>query len=59
MLFRSEYAFGIPGISYFLITSITGRDYNVIQAYLIILFLWMFVVHAVVDFLLGLLKERK
>lgn len=54
-----EYAFGIPGISYFLITSITGRDYNVIQAYLIILFLWMFVVHAVVDFLLGLLKERK
>lgn len=53
-----EFAFTIPGISYFLISSIIARDYNVIQAYLVILFIWMFIVHAVIDFLLIFLREK-
>lgn len=53
-----EFVFVIPGISYFLITSIVARDYNVIQAYLIILFVWIFAVHLVIDFILGKLRSR-
>ncbi len=53
-----EFAFAIPGISYFLINSIVARDYNVIQAYLVILFVWMFSVHLIIDFLLIFLKEK-
>lgn len=40
-----EFAFSIPGISYFLIESIKNRDYNVIQVYLIIVMIWMIIVH--------------
>lgn len=53
-----EFAFFIPGISYFLISSIMSRDYTVIQAYLVILFIWMYLVHFIVDLLLRFLKGR-
>lgn len=53
-----EFAFAIPGISYFLINSIVARDYNVIQAYLIVLFVWMILVHLIIDFLLLFFKEK-
>ncbi|MDO4690301.1 MAG: ABC transporter permease [Fusobacterium sp.] len=54
-----EFAFAIPGISYFLINSIIARDYNVIQAYILFVFIWMFLVHLFFDFCLIFLKEKR
>lgn len=54
-----EFAFAIPGVSYYLIGSIIARDYNVIQAYILIVFIWMLIVHIIFDFLLMLLKEKR
>lgn len=53
-----EFAFTIPGVSYFLISSIVARDYNVIQAYIMLIFVWMLGVHIVIDSILLLLKEK-
>lgn len=54
-----EFAFTINGVSYYLISSIVARDYNIIQAYIILIFVWMFVVHLIFDIILLFLKERK
>lgn len=54
-----EFAFSIPGVSFFLIHSIISRDYNVLQAYILIIFFFMFFVHLFFDFLLLFLKERR
>lgn len=54
-----EFAFSIPGISYFLISSIVARDYNVIQAYIFFVFIWMFLIHFLFDILLFFFKEKK
>lgn len=53
-----EFSFVIPGISYFLIGSIVNRDYNVIQAYIFLICIYMFFVHLVFDFLLRFLREK-
>lgn len=53
-----EFSFAIPGISYFLISSIVNRDYNVIQAYIFLICIYMFFVHIIFDFLLSFLKEK-
>ena len=53
-----EFSFAIPGISYFLISSIVNRDYNVIQAYIFLICIYMFFVHLVFDFLLRFLREK-
>ncbi|WP_316670595.1 ABC transporter permease [uncultured Propionibacterium sp.] len=37
-----EYVFAVPGMSYYIISSIGARDYTVVQSYLMILVLWMF-----------------
>jgi len=54
-----EFVFSIPGISYFLISSIVARDYNVIQAYIFFVFVWMFLIHLLFDIILFFFKERK
>ena len=53
-----EFSFTIPGISYFLISSIVNRDYNVIQAYIFLICIYMFFVHLIFDFVLSFLKEK-
>lgn len=53
-----EFAFGIPGISFFLVESMKGRDYSVLQTYVMMIMLWMFVVHLAMEGLLLLLDIR-
>lgn len=53
-----EYAFAIPGVSYFLISSIIARDYNIIQAYILFLFIWMAFIHSIFNIFLFFLKEK-
>ncbi len=50
-----EIAFGIPGVSQFLVESIKYRDYNVIQSYILFMAAWMFFVHHGVGGVLKLL----
>lgn len=53
-----EFSFAIPGISLFLINSIINRDYNIIQAYIFLICVYMFFVHIIFDFLLIFFRER-
>lgn len=53
-----EFVFAIPGISYFLINSISQRDYNVIQSYLFFIVIWMMLVHFAFSLLMKALGER-
>lgn len=53
-----EYVFAVPGMSYYVISSISARDYQVVQSYLMLLVLWMFGVHLVIDFCLLRLDPR-
>ncbi len=54
-----EFAFGIPGISCFLIDSMKARDYNVLQNYILIVVIWMFLVHLALHFVLLALDVRR
>ncbi len=53
-----EFCFAIPGISFFMIESITKRDYYVIQSYLLIIVLWMIFVHFIFELLESVLRRR-
>ncbi|MDO4323887.1 MAG: ABC transporter permease [Lachnospiraceae bacterium] len=53
-----EFAFTIPGISYFLVDSMKARDYMVLQTYVLVLLIWMFFVHLVFRVLLQFLDVR-
>ena len=54
-----EFAFTIPGLSYFLVRCMQQSDYNVIQSYILVVILWMFFVHLVLNLLLDLLDARR
>lgn len=54
-----EFVFAVPGVSNYLISSIQMRDYAVIQAYLMVLVLWMAGVHLVCDALMAWLDPRR
>lgn len=54
-----EFAFGIPGISYFLISSLKANDYYVIQSYIMVIVIWMFFVHLVFNEILRVLDVRE
>ncbi|MDO5287949.1 MAG: ABC transporter permease [Actinomycetia bacterium] len=53
-----EYVFAVPGISYYIISSIHARDYTVVQSYLMLLVLWMFLVRLVLGAVLAGLDPR-
>lgn len=53
-----EIAFGIPGMSNFLVESIRYRDYNVIQSYILIIALWMIFIHGGLSMILNLIGEK-
>ncbi|MDY2737604.1 ABC transporter permease, partial [Intestinibacter sp.] len=54
-----EFAFGIPGISYFLINSLKANDYYVIQSYIMVIVIWMFFVHLIFNEVLRALDVRE
>ena len=54
-----EFSFGVPGISCFLIDSMKARDYNVLQNYILIVVIWMFLAHLSLHFLLLALDVRR
>lgn len=54
-----EFAFTIPGLSYFLIRCMQQSDYNVIQSYTLVVIVWMFFVHLVLNLLLDVLDVRR
>ena len=53
-----EIVFAVPGISLFLVESIAARDYFVLQAYVMVIAVWMLLVHAVSMGLRRLLDPR-
>lgn len=54
-----EFAFTIPGLSYFLVRCMQSSDYNVIQSYILVVIIWMFLVHLVLNILLEILDVRR
>lgn len=54
-----EFAFTIPGLSYFLIRCMQQSDYNVIQSYILVVIIWMFFVHLILNLLLDVLDVRR
>lgn len=54
-----EYAFAIPGISYFLGSSMKNSDYTVLQTYILVVVIWMFFVHLVLNLILEILDVRR
>ena len=53
-----EFAFTIPGISYFLIESIAKRDYVVIQTYMLIIVIWMLIVHEIFELIQNIIINK-
>lgn len=53
-----EILFGLPGISQFLVQSIAARDQMVLQAYVMVIAVWMVVINAGVSFAMRLLDPR-
>lgn len=53
-----EVLFGLPGISQFLVQSISARDYSVLLAYVMIVAAWMLVMNAGVEFAMRRLDPR-
>lgn len=54
-----EFAFTIPGLSYFLVRCMQQSDYTVIQSYILIVIVWMFFVHLLFNILLDILDVRR
>lgn len=57
--FVLEFAFTIPGLSYFLIRCMQQSDYQVIQTYILVVICWMFLVHLLLNLLLDVLDVRR
>jgi peptide/nickel transport system permease protein len=53
-----EVLFGLPGISQFLVESVAARDYFVLQAYVMIVAVWLLALNAGVELLAGWLDPR-
>ena len=48
-----EVAMAMPGIGNFLVESIADRDYPMVQTYILILVIWMFIVNLIFEFIMG------
>ena len=53
-----EFAFTIPGVSTMLVSAMDSRDYNVMQVYILVVVIWMFFVHLVLNLVLKALNVR-
>ncbi|MBI1801476.1 MAG: ABC transporter permease, partial [Chloroflexi bacterium] len=56
--FVVEFLFSIPGMGKFFVTSMTGRDYNMIMAVLLIYGFFLTIMNIVVDLIYGFLDPR-
>ena len=54
-----EFAFAIPGLSTMLVSAMDSRDYNVLQIYILVVVIWMFFVHLVLNIVLRALNVRE
>ena len=54
-----EFAMALPGLSTFLIDSISRRDYPMVQSYIMILVIWMFLVNIAFEFIMGRILKRE
>ena len=54
-----EFAFGIPGISFFLVNSMKNADYAVLQTYILVVVIWMCLIHVMFQILLYRLDVRR
>lgn len=54
-----EVLFGLPGISQFLVQSIGARDFFVLQAYVMVVAVWMLAVNAAVELAVSRLDPRR
>lgn len=53
-----EQVFGIPGIGRILLTSISHRDYPVVQAIIVLIAVWVIVINTLVDLIYKLVDPR-
>ena len=53
-----EILFNLPGLSQFLVQSIAVRDQMVLQAYVMVIALWLLIMNAIVHVTLSLLDPR-
>ena len=53
-----EFAFAIPGLSTMLVNSLGSRDYTVLQTYILVVVVWMFFVHVILNVVLQALNAR-
>jgi peptide/nickel transport system permease protein len=53
-----EVVFAVPGVSHFLVESIAQRDYLVLQAYIMVIGIWMLIVHTLASYVRKLLDPR-
>ena len=47
-----EFAFTIPGMSTMLVSAMDSRDYNIMQVYILVVVIWMFFVHLILNVVL-------
>lgn len=53
-----EFAFAIPGLSTMLVSAMDSRDYNIMQIYILVVVIWMFFVHLVLNLVLRALNVK-
>ena len=54
-----EFAFAIPGLSTMLVSAMDSRDYTILQTYILVVVIWMFFVHLILNLVLKLLGVRR
>ena len=54
-----EFAFAIPGLSTMLVSAMDSRDYAILQTYILVVIIWMFFVHLVLNLVLKLIGARR
>lgn len=54
-----EFSMAIPGLSVFLIESLSRRDYPMIQSYILIMIVWMFMVNIIFEFFMDKILKRE
>jgi peptide/nickel transport system permease protein len=54
-----EFAFAIPGLSTMLVSAMDSRDYSILQPYILVVVIWMFFVHLILNPFLRMLGARR
>ncbi len=54
-----EFAFAIPGLSTMLVSAMDSRDYSILQTYILVVVIWMFFVHLILNLFLRMLGARR